>query len=335
MKSIPSVSCLPLLLAVAALPLGACAAPPLDDGGAIEADHEDVGEAEEAMTTYRAETQISGQQSQDAPAVAAYDGTTYMVHRGQSSNNLYSSTCTLYGDCWTPNQQIAGLSAKATVGLTAHQNKLHMAYLSGSTNNIHYSSYQAGGSWSQDVTLSYQSKKPPALASDPITQNLMLVYVDTPYQVLQYTLYDGDWHSSYVVPGTYPGGNGSTTKAPALAVHQGRVHLVYENMTGALMHTSFDGHTWVTPNTVGSKYEQSSPALTSWFGKLYLFHRGETDNNIWWSSSFDGLAWTSDVTVPAALTRDSPSVAPLGSTPLLLAHSGNSSSNLWYQIFVP
>lgn len=320
MKSTSSLPLLSFLLALAALPLGACLAPPVDSND------EHVGEAEDELSPWVVDTQISGQFSQRAPALATYNYDAFMVHGGGSDNSLWWST---YDSTkWSTNQKIANQTSKETVGLTQHGPLLHMAYLCGQSTSLCHSTYPNGNPWTAPVTLSYTSNLPPALASDPITNKLMLVYVSSGGS-LKYTLNDGDWHpSDYVIA------NGKlqpTTKAPTLAVHQGRIHMVYELSGGLVLHTTFNGLSWELPNVVQTGL-RNNPSLASYAGKLYLFHRGTNDNKIWWMSSPEGTNWTANVSVPTALTGDSPAIAQSGVV-LMLAHRGNSGTSLWYSTY--
>lgn len=320
MKRVSSVTRLSFLLAVTTLPLGACIAPSIDPDG------EPVAEAEDGLSTWVVDTQVPGQTSRSAPALTTYNYDAVMVHRGGTNDNLYISTYD--SSKWSQNTQIPNVSSKDTPALTQHGPKLHMAYRCGSSTALCYTSFQTGGSWSLPVTLSYQSSVPPALASDPITNRLMMVYLTT-YGSLRHAFNDGDWQPSapvldymYLPP---------VAKPPALAVHQGRVHMVFEDQYGFIRHTSWNGSFWEPP-TVLDKSERNNPALASYAGKLYLFHRGTNDNKIWWSSSVDGQAWTADVSVPVALTQASPAIAT-GGVVLVLTHLAQSGTNLWYSTF--
>lgn len=311
---------LSVLLAVMALPLSACLAPSADSGD------EQVGEAEDALSTWVADTQLPGQSSQSAPAITTYNNDAVMVVRGSTNSNLYMSKYD--GSSWSSVTPISGQTTKSTVALTQHGAKLHMAYPCDANWKICYSNHQAGSAWSPPVTLSFNNDASPvALASEPINNRLMIVflggggYVQTAFQDGNNWTYPTSIVENYLFV--------KAAKTPALAVHNGRVHMVFESLNGVLRHTSWNGGYWAPPRTI-SKWERNNPALASYGGLLYLFHRGVDDNKVWWSSSSDdGWSWTPDVSIPGALTTDSPAVAT-GGFFLTLVHRGQNTNQLWW-----
>jgi hypothetical protein len=113
--------------------------------------------------------QIPGQQSKATPALAVYNNQLHMVHLGDSSNDIwwsiYDGTTWRRSDGTPGNERIRGHRSRAAPAVAVFTNRLHLAHIGESSNNIWNSSFD-GNEWGADRRrYDGQSSAGPAMAA--------------------------------------------------------------------------------------------------------------------------------------------------------------------------
>lgn len=87
--------------------------------------------------------------------------------------------------------------------------------------------------------------------------------------------------------------------------------------------SSFSESIGVLGNGALSPY---GPAATIFNGKIYLFHKGNTNNYIYYSTSTDGVNWTSDTILPNGAQTVGTASATVHNGRIYVIHPSNTSS---------
>jgi hypothetical protein len=147
----------------------------------------------------------------------------------------------------------------------------------------------------------------------------------------------------------YNGNPFGIQNGPAITVFNGKFYVAHRGTRWGsysgqeIWCTTFDGTNWsqdtvITDAAGGHPNTFNHPALAVFKGRLYLAHRGTkwgnyTGNEIWVTSSSDGVNWTVDTPVPNVFSDDAPALAVFNDT-LYLAHRGSymyyEGSTIWY-----
>jgi hypothetical protein len=113
---------------------------------------------------------IPGQKSKAPPAMAAFGRMLYMVHLGDTENDLWWSMYS--GSIWQKSDQEPGderipdQSSKAAPAMAGFALDLHMVHLGNTSNNIWYSTKRHSLlDWSPNVTIGQSSRARPSMAS--------------------------------------------------------------------------------------------------------------------------------------------------------------------------
>jgi hypothetical protein len=136
--------------------------------------------------------------------------------------------------------------------------------------------------------------------------------------------------------------------SPAAVVFKGQTYLFFHTWSGPgwgrLPRPSgevwycrllkLDGKTMVAASSdlqqVPNTGISSSPALTVFGGKLYLFHQGKSDSGGLWYNAFDGGSWAGDKSVDNVGISASPSAVVGDDGRLYVIHQGNlNTGQLW------
>jgi hypothetical protein len=162
---------------------------------------------------------IPGQMSKAGPALAVFNNRLYMVHLGDSYNDLWMS---IYdGTEWrksdgTPgDERIPGQMSKAGPALAAFDNTLHLVHLgTGWSNDIWYS-WSLGGNWSVNEKLFpiQKSHVSPTLVAG--RQRLHMVHLGSTSRDIWHSRFDPSyvyptcdiWADAPTVVGEFPGEN--------------------------------------------------------------------------------------------------------------------------------
>ncbi|EWM14737.1 sialidase family protein [Kutzneria sp. 744] len=135
-----------------------------------------------------------------------------------------------------------------------------------------------------------------------------------------------DWSPEAVTPG-------ETTDGPALTVFNGQIYQAWRGATGNTINvaSTFDGVHWSPTATVPGG-ASDSPALAVFNGRLRLAWKGVPgDNRLFYSSSADGVNWTTFSPPIAGTTSGSPTLAAFDNG-LYLAWKGATDNHLYFTI---
>jgi len=240
---------------------------------------------------------------------------------------------------WSENVPIPDQKSKAAPALAVFRNVIHMVHLGDSSNDIWWSTSTDGIAWTPNVRIPDQrSKATPALAV--INDRLHMVHLGNTSNDIWWSIFDGTrWNKSDGTPGNERIPDQKSKVAPALAVYDGKLHMVHlGNTSNDIWWSMFDGVSWkqgdgVTEGNTRIKGQRSkaSPALAAFGGRLHMVHLGESSNDIWWSS-FDGNDWWSNVRIRCQKSKASPALTVFGGA-LHMVHLGDSSNRLWWSIY--
>ena len=201
---------------------------------------------------------------------------------------------------WRPNVPVEGLLSQSPPALASHGGVLHMVRR-GESDNLFHARSHGDNVWVEAKIVANPGQADPRTQSAPALAShnglLHLVYRGDSNNLF-HIWFDGHaWARSAAKIVANPGqADPRTQSAPALASHNGVLHLVYRGDSNNLFHIWFDGHAWArsaakivaNPGQADPR-TQSAPALASHNGVLHLVHRGDSNNlfHIW----FDGHAW--------------------------------------------
>ena len=141
---------------------------------------------------------------------------------------------------------------------------------------------------------------------------------------IQETIRSKFWQPDYNIPD-------QTSKAsPALAMYQGKLHMVHLGRESSqIYHSTFDGSRW-TEDVIPEQTSKASPALAVYQEKLHMVHLGRESSKIY-HSTFDGSRWTEDA-IPKQTSKASPALA-MYQGKLHMVHLGRESSQIYHSTF--
>jgi hypothetical protein len=293
-----------------------------------------------------------------APALAVDDNTLYLVYKEHSGNTIYWSRYD--GSHWEGDEQVVvtttvpGLIRRephtdAAPALAVYDNKLYLVYRGHYTDTI-WSSWYEGGQWKGDEQVKWPGSEPltdaaPALAVDD--NKLYLVYKGpSAVDAIWWSWYeDGQWkgNEQVVVTRTVPPPRREphTNAAPALAVYDNKLYLVYKghHSVDTIWWSWYEGGQWKGDEPVvvpgREPLTDAAPALAVYGDKLYLVYKDDS-GTIWWSW-YDGREWKGHepVGVPGRkpLTDAAPALAVYDNK-LYLVYKGHSVDNIWWSWYV-
>jgi hypothetical protein len=269
-------------------------------------------------------TAIPDQLSKAAPALSASGTALHMVHLGDTSNQIWHSTYD--GSEWSPNRKLLNQKSKASPGAAGNT----MVHLGDTSNRIWISS--PIGQENQilvdidPVSGRGGSNAPPALALIPPGEipgeELAMAYKEAGGTSLRYFFLSSRTGSRT---------GGLSRAGPALAFHEGTLHMVHvgESSTN-LWHSIWDGRreVWVEKKIEGQK-SKAAPGLADYNGRLHMVHLGASSNDIWHSVYDDDLrAWSEDK-IQNQKSKASPALGVFRGV-LHMVHLGNSSNAIWH-----
>jgi hypothetical protein len=127
---------------------------------------------------------------------------------------------------------------------------------------------------------------------------------------------------------------GLSQSAPALASHEGVLHMVHRgDDSNHLYHARFNGTDW-SEYRIDGPLTQSAPALASHGGVLHMVHRGDDSNRIF-HARWDGASHWPEYRIEgtsghsAPLTQSAFALASHGGV-LHMVHRGDDSNNLFH-----
>lgn len=117
----------------------------------------------------------------------------------------------------------------------------------------------------------------------------------------------------------------SSKYAPAVAVFNGQVHMVYLNSKGRnLSHCYHDGVSWSPAVKISVLTSQAAPALAAYDNKLHVVFLGSRNTTLY-HSTYNGSSWTSGSAILSHSSSAAPALAVFG-TGLHLIHKDGTST---------
>jgi hypothetical protein len=268
---------------------------------------------------------IPGHESKEGPALVSFNGKVYMVHVGNTSNDLWYSSYN--GNQWTSDSRIPNQESKATPALAVHNGTLYMVHLGATSNDLWYSSFN-GNSWTPNVKIpGQQSKTTPALAS--YGDKLHMVHLGNSSNDLWHSTFNGNsWSANARVP------NQQSKSAPSLVAYGDKLHMVHlGNSSNDIWHSDYDGNRWSPNERLNGPKSNDAPVLIVFSGNLGMVHTGDESDDLWFSS-FAGTSYTRDTKLEGRSSKGSPAAAALipsdTNAQLHIVHVGRTSNYLWH-----
>jgi hypothetical protein len=135
----------------------------------------------------------------------------------------------------------------------------------------------------------------------------------------------------------FPAGHYSAAE-PSLAWFKNKLYCVHRGAgsDSTLWWTSYEtgtqGNRWSPDFQLPQKYSAAGPALAVFQDRLYCFHRGANDKQLWYFT-FDGANWSDDTPLPQKYSEAGPALAVFQDR-LYCVHRGvGSDQMLWYFTF--
>jgi hypothetical protein len=93
-----------------------------------------------------------------------------------------------------------------------------------------------------------------------------------------------------------------------------------------------DPAAWSPNVTIPDQKSKAAVALAVFRDVIHMVHLGDSSNDIWWSTSTDGVNWTPNVRIPNQRSKATPALAVYNDR-LHMVHLGNTSNDIWWSIF--
>ena len=231
---------------------------------------------------------IPGQKSGAGASIAEFGGMLHMVHLGESSNDIWWSTND--GSGWTDNIQIPGQLSQTIPALVSFNGKLFMVHTGGSSHEIWISKFD-GNSWTKNTVIKGQlSQSPVKLAA--FQNKIHMVHLGDSSNDIWWSVFDpvpppdgtpddGSWWSNTRIRCQL------SESVPALAVHNGLLHMVHQgDGSNSMWWSVYDGDEWTHDMTIPGQESQMTAALceTPDHSQLVMLHLGSSSNEIWFSA---------------------------------------------------
>ena len=140
---------------------------------------------------------IPGQKSKAPPALAAFGGSLYLVHLGDTSNDIwwsaYDGTSWRGSDGTPGDERIVDQRSKASPAIVGHHLVLHMVHLGDTSNNIwHSTKQQPAIEWTPNRLVGQSSRARPSMAATFTQQGasaLHMVYLSSLGKAILHSLF--------------------------------------------------------------------------------------------------------------------------------------------------
>jgi hypothetical protein len=207
--------------------------------------------------------QIPNQQSARKVSLAAFNGYLYMLHSGVANwDDVWMSRFNPTTQQWSPNTKLAYQSAGSTA-IAAFNGRLQIVGVNPANSQLWMASMNTAEAFTPAALLPGQfSGSAPSLAV--YAGRIYLAHRAASTSAIVYNSFDGaHWGTEQVVPAGFLG-NGITGATPAIAAHDGYLHLVHTLYEGGgyIYWTYFDGTTWASEVTIGTLVSWVPPSVT-------------------------------------------------------------------------
>jgi C1A family cysteine protease len=238
-------------------------------------------------------------------------------------------------------------SSWPALAMNTSNNLLYLVYRSSADSTMWWS-WSDGNIWYGDAQIQTTRPSTPKTSAAPAlalynNNKLYLVYRSSADSTMWYSWFDGTtWNGDTQIK-TSGGSTPKTSAAPALAVYNNKLYLVYRSSSNSTMYYAwFDGTNWngdtqiktaggVTPKT------GATPGLAVYNNKLYIVYHSSADSTMWYAW-FDGTNWNGDTQIKTSSktpkTSASPSLAVnSANNTLYLVYKSSADSTMWWSWF--
>ncbi|WP_197039987.1 hypothetical protein [Nocardia sp. NRRL WC-3656] len=239
--------------------------------------------------------------SEANPALAAFEGKLFCVHRGGGSDKSLWQTLYDPDTGWSEDRRFAQHASDAGPALAVFDGALHCVHKGNGTVDSWWTKKTSStGTWSQDQVIArHATDAGPALA----------VFKNKLYCVRRGSGSDknlwwstlasssSNWSRDAAIPGAASDSN------PALAVFRDSsgveklycVHKGNGSDKSLWYTTTTDGQNWSADRKFPNHGTNAGPALAVFKNKLYCVHRGNRDQSLWWTRlDSHNSTWTPD-----------------------------------------
>ena len=283
-----------------------------------------------------------------APPTLAMDpaaGLLDLVYRSSADSTMWWSWYD--GSNWAGDVQIAkpdgGVpKTSARPAAAKYGNSLYIVYRSSADSTMWYAWFD-GTSWNGDIQIKTGGGKVPKTSAAPaiaVFNNILyLVYRSSADSTMWYAWFDGSSWSGDKQIAKPDGGVPKTSDAPALAVFNNILYLVYRSSADSTMwYAWFDGSTWngdvqIAKPDGGVPKTSAAPTVAAFEGLLYLVYKSSADSTMWFAW-FDGSTWYGDKQIQIVNGKPKTSAAPTIAVGqhdrLYLAYRSSADSTMWW-----
>lgn len=254
---------------------------------------------------------LLAQESYLPPAMAAINGTAYLVHSNGASKNTttgqLNANYDLYwtkkiGGDWRLPDRIGNQSSYFPPTLAAFNGYLYMLHTSGSgdVRQVWYARFDPRTeTWTGDSQIyGYRSEGTPGIVASG--GRLLIVGVNPSDKKLWQATMDTSERFSTPQPLAYM----YSSSPPSLTDFGGRIYMVHmAGTTNAMVYNSWNGTSWgadvTVTNDVGGSAQTSSvpPVIAAYGSYIHMVYRDAGSDQILWTY-FDGARWSRRVTLP-------------------------------------
>lgn len=287
-------------------------------------------------------------ESDQAPALAAYQGKLYMIYRGALKDDYYVSV--FDGQDWTGNQAIENLpggispESDSPPGLAVYYGVLQLAYRGTLTDNLYMSffdgTYWTGNQKIEDMPGGIDPKSNYAPALAVFKDVLYLAYKGAHSDDLYLAWYDGSaWRGNEKISDMPGDIDPQSNRGPALAAYGDALWLVYKDSgSDDLCQAAYNGSQWSGGQKISSMaggispQSDQAPAIASFQDTLFLIYKGAHSNELyvadWTGSKWTGNTKISEVSAIDPKSDRSPAISPYDGA-LFLTYKGDWTDDLY------
>ncbi len=283
---------------------------------------------------------VSGSTTSQPPAVtSSADNYLWLVHKGNSSTKMYYRKMSTNGQ-WSSSTRIVGSYTNTQPALVGYGESAWIFHKGANSTKIWWKTVDSDGSQmppSGDYEI-YGSKTSaaPAVAKGFYSgPTLFNKGESSNYIWYRPMTWYNSWGSSTKIPYAY------TSTSPAAVKFNGVLYVFHKGAGSSKKIWYRHKDTWNGPwqpsggdiKLVGSTTSHP-PAVAVFNGRLYVVHKGETSNYIYYRSMDTNGNWSSSTRITGdTATSSSPSVTEFNGR-LYVFHKGVSSNNIYYRYMV-
>lgn len=230
---------------------------------------------------------------------------------------------------WGEDEKFTGHKSRSNPNMAILNGKLLCTHQGSGDNHAWFTVYTPEAGWSED-RLMFADGTSEGLAVATYNGTVHAVFQEEGGRRIKHSTYiesQGTWTTPVHLPAH------QTVRAPALAVFQGKLHMVHRGNNDNdynLWHATFDGANWSGDTQLPAHKSASYPALAEYGGRLHMVHRGGANDVNLYHATFDGSSWSHDNVLSDHRSREGVGLAVFKAD-LYCVHRGNATDHsLWW-----